>query len=340
MAILKKLVLAVVVLILLLAGIGMLLPRQVHVERSIVIDAPRATVFALVDGFKQFNKWSPWAALDPNAKYTREGPDFGVGAKQSWVGDPKTVGSGSQEVVELKPLEMVKTRLDFGDKGLAAAQFALASEASGTKVTWSLDSDMGAGPIGRYFGLMMDRWIGSDYEKGLAGLKTLAESLPKADFADLAVTTVDAQPVTVAYVEAHSSIDTKEIGAAIGASYMRVGAFMKANGLKQAGAPITIDTRHDDAGYDFDAAIPVDKAPSKDVPPDSPVKIKKTYAGKALKVVMKGPYSGMPKTYEKLRSFMAARGHESAGAPWDEYVSDPGKTPEADVVTNIYQPVK
>jgi hypothetical protein len=37
---------------------------------------------------------------------------------------------------------------------------------------------------------------------------------------------------------------------------------------------------------------------------------------------------------------MAARAYEPAGRPWDEYVSDPGTTPEVDVVTNIYQPVK
>jgi effector-binding domain-containing protein/carbon monoxide dehydrogenase subunit G len=338
--VLKRLALAVVVLCVLLAVIGMLLPRQVHVERSIVIDAPRATVYSLLDGFKQFNKWSPWAALDPNAKYTREGPEFGVGAKQSWVGDPKTVGSGSQEIVELKPLELVKCRLDFGDKGLATAQFALAPESNGTKVTWSLDSDMGAGPIGRYFGLMMDRWIGADYEKGLAGLKSLAESLPKTDFAALAVALVDVAPVTVAYVEAQSSKDIKEIGATIGASYAKIGAFMKAQGLKQAGAPITINKRYDDTGYAFDAAIPVDKAPAKEVPAGSPVKVKSTYSGKALKVVMKGPYASMPKVYDQLHALMAARAYEPAGRPWDEYVSDPGTTPEVDVVTNIYQPVK
>jgi hypothetical protein len=57
--------------------------------------------------WQQPKKWSPWAALDPNAKYTIEGPEFGVGAKQSWIGDPKTVGSGSQEIVEVKPGESV-----------------------------------------------------------------------------------------------------------------------------------------------------------------------------------------------------------------------------------------
>ncbi len=340
MGILKKIVLVLVLLVVLLAGIGMLLPRQVHVERSIVIDAPRATVFALVDGYKQFSKWSPWEALDPNAKTTVEGPDFGVGAKQSWVGDPKTVGSGSQEIIEAEPVARVKSRLEFGDNPPATAEFVLAPEGSGTHLTWSFDSDMGAGPIGRWFGLMMDRFIGPDYEKGLANLKTLAESLPKADFADLVVTMVDAAPVTVAYVESQSSRDTMQIGEAIGAGYAQVVAFMKVHGLKQAGPPITINTRWDDTGYGFDAAIPVDKTPAKDIPADSPVKLKATYSGKALKIVFKGPYGGMPPSYRKLEAYMAARGYESAGPPWDEYVSDPGTTPESELITNIYQPVK
>jgi len=338
--ILMKIVLVIVLLVVLLAGIGMLLPRQVHVERQIVIDAPRATVFALVDGYKMFNKWSPWADIDPNAKYQTEGPEFGVGAKQSWVGDPKTVGSGSQEIIEAEPVARVKSRLEFGENPPATAEFVLAPEGSGTQVTWSFESDMGAGPVGRWFGLMMDRFIGPDYEKGLANLKKLAESLPKADFADLAVTRVDAAAVTVAYVASESSKDALQIGEAIGAGYAKVLAFMKANRLEQAGPPITINTRWDDTGYGFDAAIPIDKTPEKEIPADSPVKVKQTYAGKALKVVYKGPYGGMPPSYQKLEAYMAAYGYESAGPPWDEYVSDPGTTPEAELITNIYQPVK
>lgn len=340
MGILMKIVVGVVVLVVLLAGIGMVLPRQVHVERQIVIEAQRATVFALVDGFKQFNKWSPWAGIDPNAAYKVEGPEFGVGAKQSWVGDPKTVGSGTQEIIEAEPFARVKSRLAFGENPPATAEFVFTPEGSGTQVTWSFDSDMGAGPVGRWFGLMMDRLIGPDYEKGLANLKTLAEGLPKADFADLAITMIDATPVTVAYVASQSSKDPVQIGEAIGAGYAKVLASMKTNGLKQAGPPITINTRWDDAGYGFDAAIPVDKTPEKAIPADAPVQLKQTYSGKALKIVFKGPYGGMPPSYQKLEAYMAARGYEAAGPPWDEYVSDPGTTPEAELITNIYQPVK
>jgi len=335
-----KIVVVIVVIVALLAGIGMLLPRQVHVERSIVIDAPAATVYVLIDGFKQFHKWSPWAALDPNAKYSWEGPAYGVGAKQSWVGDPKKVGSGSQEIIEVKPYEMVKSHLDFGKQGVATAQFTLSPEATGTKVTWGLDSDMGAGPIGRYFGLMMDRMIGADYEKGLAGLKTLAESLPKTDFADLTVTPGTVQSVNVAYASRQSSKQTQAIGDAMGAAFTQVVAFMKAHKLTRLGAPIAIYTRWDDAGCEFDAAIPVEKGPDGPIPPDAPVQVKQTYAGRVLKVVFKGPYTGMPAINSKLTAYMAARGYESAGPPWDEYVSDPTTTPPAELKTNIYQPVK
>jgi len=341
MAILKKLLLAVALLIVVLVAIGMLLPRKVHVERKVTIGAPQGTVFALVDGFRPFPKWSPWQQLDPNMKVTLEGPDFGVGAKQSWTGDPKTVGTGTQEVIEAKAPELVVWKLDFAGQGPAEGRMTLSQAAAGgTDVVWGLDCDMGAGPIGRYFGLVMDKMIGKDFEKGLANLKGVAEALPKTDFADLAVEKIEAKPVTVAYLETQSSKDMAEIAKAIGASYMQVGKFMKANGLNIAGAPMTINTKYDDTGYLFDAAIPVDKMPERDVAADSPVKVKKTYAGKALKVVMKGPYSGMPAAYDKLHAFMAARGYESAGSPWDEYVTDPGTTPPAELVTNIVQPVK
>jgi len=340
MRILKQVVIVVLLLVGLLAVIGLILPRQVHIERSAAIAAPRATVFVLLNGFRNFNKWSPWFAIDPSAKYTYEGPKFGAGAKMSWVGDEKTVGSGSQEIIESRPFEVVRTSLDFGGQGMATAQFTLASEGDGAKVTWGFDTDLGMNPISRYFGLMFDGMIGKDYEKGLQGLKTLAESLPKADFADLQIEMVQVTPVTVAYVPAKSGKNEQAIAQAIGGAYARVGRFMSANGLKQASPPITINTKWDDSGYVFDAAIPLDKTPDRDVPTGSPVQVKQTYGGKALKVVHRGPYRDKPGTYDKLMAYTAAHGYESAGPPWDEYVSDPGNTPEPELITLVFMPVR
>ena len=114
MTILKNVAIAIALAIGLLFAGGFLLPRTAHVERSIVIDAPPAMVFTVLNGFGQFNRWSPWADIDPNAVTTYEGPAAGVGAKMSWSGNAE-VGTGSQEILESVPYEAIRLRLTFGD---------------------------------------------------------------------------------------------------------------------------------------------------------------------------------------------------------------------------------
>jgi effector-binding domain-containing protein/uncharacterized protein YndB with AHSA1/START domain len=340
MRLLKRILIGLVVVIVVLAGIGLMLPRNARLERSTVIEAPAATVFTLLNSYKRFNEWSPWADLDPNTKYAYEGPTTGVGAKMSWEGDPKKVGAGSQEIVESRPFELVRNKLNFGPQGEADAAFTLAPEGGGTRLTWGFETDLGMNPVSRYMGLAFDSMLGPHYEKGLAALKKLAESLPKADFSDLQVEVIEVSPAPVAYVSATCGKEEQEIAKTIGDSYAQVALFLTKNRLKQVSPPLTINTKWDDTGYGFDAAIPIDRMPDKEIPSGSPVQVKQTYGGKALKVVHKGAYRGMPQTYEKLMAYSAAHGYEKADHPWDEYVSDPGNTPEPDLITNVYLPVK
>jgi hypothetical protein len=51
--------------------------------------------------------------------------------------------------------------------GIAKSSVLLVPDGSMTRTTWTLDIDMGASPIGHYFGLMMDRMVGKDYETGM-----------------------------------------------------------------------------------------------------------------------------------------------------------------------------
>jgi hypothetical protein len=50
----------------LVRGRGMLLPSEQHVERSIIVNADPAEVFSLVNDYREFNKWSPWAMAGPD----------------------------------------------------------------------------------------------------------------------------------------------------------------------------------------------------------------------------------------------------------------------------------
>ncbi len=175
MRFLKNLLIVLVLAVVALAAGAYLLPRNVIVERSASVAAPPDEVFALVNSLKRTAEWSPWMSLDPNMAVAYSGPDEGVGSTMEWTSADPAVGNGRQEITVSVANERVESALDFGDMGTAQAWFALAPDGSGTSVTWGLDADMGMNPIGRWMGLMMDRWIGADYEKGLASLKALAE---------------------------------------------------------------------------------------------------------------------------------------------------------------------
>jgi hypothetical protein len=160
-------------LVLLVVGISYLLPSEIHVERSAMINAPAEQVFAQVNDLKKWKDWSPWHSQEPDAKYVHSGPAEGVGSAQSWEG--KIIGSGSQKITISEPYQRIETALDFGSEG-SATSFWTFDEAEGTTtVVWGFDTDMGLNPIARYMGLMMDRWVGADYEQGLSSLKELCE---------------------------------------------------------------------------------------------------------------------------------------------------------------------
>jgi carbon monoxide dehydrogenase subunit G len=57
----------------------------------------------------------------------------------------------------------------------AGAYFDLEAEGEGTRVTWTVEMDMGNNPVGRWMGLMMDGMVGKDFDAGLANLKAKAE---------------------------------------------------------------------------------------------------------------------------------------------------------------------
>lgn len=177
---LKKLgiVLGVLVaLIFVFAVVVALQPAAFRIERSATIDAPPATVFGLVNDFHAWERWSPWAKLDPEMTTTYEGSDAGAGAVYSWKGNSQ-VGEGRMTITESIPNERVQIELAFL-KPMAAtntAIFALAPEGDGTAITWSMEGSNNF--MGKAFNLLMnmDELVGADFEKGLADMKAAAEA--------------------------------------------------------------------------------------------------------------------------------------------------------------------
>ena len=151
-------------------------PDTFRLERSTVILAPPEKVFALIDNFHDWTKWSPWENIDPALKRTYGGPDAGRGTLYAWEGNNK-VGSGRMEITESAPAEKIVIKLDFLKPFEAhnIAEFTFAPKDGGTVVTWAM-----YGPCPFISKLMqifcsMDKMVGGQFEQGLANLKAAAE---------------------------------------------------------------------------------------------------------------------------------------------------------------------
>jgi len=176
----RILIISASVLGLLLVGFLVLVamqPSTFHVERSATMAAAPEEVFAQVNDFHNWDRWSPWLKEDPNAKGTHEGPPSGEGAIFRWAGN-ENVGEGNMKIVESKPYERVRIDLNFLKpmEGTANTEFAIAPAGEQTKVTWSMDGKNSF--VGKMFCLFMDmdEMIGGKYEEGLANMKKIVEA--------------------------------------------------------------------------------------------------------------------------------------------------------------------
>ena len=162
-------------LALLAVGVGLFLPSDFAVERSIVVDAPAERVFNLVVDPREWKKWTVWNQRDPNMQITYSGPPFGQGARWSWKSASE--GSGSMTFVRVVPIERLAYELALADFGMKSeGELFLVPAGKGTRVTWTSRGSVGRNPLKRYFAVAMDRMIGPDFEGGLANLKRVAEA--------------------------------------------------------------------------------------------------------------------------------------------------------------------
>ncbi|RDV27467.1 polyketide cyclase [Alteromonas aestuariivivens] len=175
MAVLKKLLYGAVVLVVVVAMAGFMLPKEYTVERSIVIDAPPEEIYANVVDLRAWPQWGVWFKRDPEMKITYSGPDRAIGMRTTW--QSQTEGDGEMEITELHHNRQVVYSLYFPEFDMGSTgKFLLEPVSEGTRVTWSDQGSVGMNPVDRYFVLMIDNLIGPDFETGLQNLKTVIEN--------------------------------------------------------------------------------------------------------------------------------------------------------------------
>ncbi|MEN9308972.1 MAG: hypothetical protein RL173_2904 [Fibrobacterota bacterium] len=151
-------------------------PSDFRIERNLIIAAPAGSIQPLVDNFRQWIRWSPWEGLDPNLTREYLGPEAGKGAIYAWKGNNKA-GAGRMTVLSSEPEHSIVLRLEFlrPFKATNTATFRFEPQSSGTLVTWSMEGNNGF--VMKLFSLVFDseKFVGKDFEKGLAALAKAVE---------------------------------------------------------------------------------------------------------------------------------------------------------------------
>jgi hypothetical protein len=179
MKLIKKILLGLAVIIVVFLIVVATRPADFRVERSATIAASPAVLFEQVNDHHKFAAWNPFLKIDPNVKNTYSGPDAGVGAMCSWDGN-SDIGAGSSTIIESKPGELVRQRMDWKRpmEGVATVDFTFKTEGDKTVVTWAMYGKNGF--MGKAMSLFMDcdKMCGPQFEQGLADLGKVVAAAP------------------------------------------------------------------------------------------------------------------------------------------------------------------
>ncbi|MCF2521439.1 GyrI-like domain-containing protein [Bradyrhizobium sp. G127] len=121
------------------------------------------------------------------------------------------------------------------------------------------------------------------------------------------------------------------------ASLKTLSDFVAKQGIKPAGPSLIVYTSTDDAGFTYQAEIPVDQEPKNLA---KGMSIGTSPEGATLKFVHRGSYDNMDNTYEAITNHLDDKKLEAKDTFIEEYITDPLTTTEDKLVINVFVPLK
>lgn len=318
--------------------IGAFLPYQVEVSRSISINAAPHKVYGILSDLKTYNDWMPWNQKDKEMKMTWGPQTAGKGAWYSWDSQMKDVGQGKLTIVTAVPDSLVATSLEFGGFDRPAlANWTIHPDGGNSRVTWTMQTELGRNPLARWFGLFLDKMIGPDFENGLGQLKTKIENGSLSPMEPKLTLEEQPQPAMLVLTIMDTAKVEAEIGPKLQKAYGEMGQLLKSANLSMQRAPMAWYYSTAEP-YVLEAAVVVDKTP-KNTP--GRIRFRQVAGGKALVAHYFGPYEESKIAYKQIQDWILSHKATAKGAPYEVYVDDPStKKSMYDVQTDIVQPLE
>ncbi|MCB0402445.1 MAG: GyrI-like domain-containing protein [Flavobacteriales bacterium] len=336
----KKILIAVVALIAVYLILALVGPSGYRVERQTKIGASVDVIFDQTTVYSNWAAWSPWAKLDPNAKYEIKDDNQAVGASMSWDGNPENVGKGQMVTTKIEENKTFVYQITFISPWEMTSNGGFIYEQDGDSVllTWYDEGEFGFFARPMMLFMSVEDQIAPSFEQGLADIKQICESMKKAPEVEIVETEVTAQPIL--FINEKVLLTSDDVAAKIGAAYGEIGALMGIAGVEMTAAPLAITNSFsmEEMSWDFDCAIVAAMPEGTEL--SGRIQSGTTYAGKVVRATHVGPYDQSVATYNAIEAYMKEKGLEENGRSWEEYVDDPSKVSPEELKTYIYFPVK
>jgi effector-binding domain-containing protein len=320
---------SVFVIYIILCFIG---PKKFEASKSISIAVLPSVAFDYVSNFRTWPEWDPWSNQDPTMQINYETP-IGIGHRYSWSSE--RMGNGSQEIIDQRINEYIKTALVFTDwDGVSHSEFFFEAVDIGTKITWTMDgSDLPFLARGVLLVMGAQKAIQSDYEKGLAALK---EKLESGAGISIQIETIEMEELML--IGKRQKVDPEMMNEAWYDAVMdEIAAIIKASGRQITGAPLAIIHDYSDSQMDVEVAFPVDGLAEA----TEGFTMTTIPAGRALRHVYEGPYEEMGEAWGQMERHVQLRAFELSFSPYEQYVVNPGDFSDSTQhVTHIVYPIK
>ncbi|WP_168196488.1 SRPBCC family protein [Bdellovibrio sp. NC01] len=161
--------------ILILVAIGFFLPSHWRVERHVVIKATPDRIYPYIANLK--NGWPQFSAIDQEERdmsYEYQGPEVGDGAIR--ILHSKSGGNRVQKITKADPNNGIDYEISMQGGGFVMyGSINMRPDTDGTKVIWVNAGDMGANPMYKIMGYLMDSLMGKALQKSLDNLKEKVE---------------------------------------------------------------------------------------------------------------------------------------------------------------------
>lgn len=335
MKILKWFSIVIAFIIALFLIIPLFLPSSFHIERSTVIEKHVSIVYKTATDMNQRAKWDPWIEMESNAEIdVHMSPEI-IGSGYSWKGD--IIGEGRITIVEVIPNERINSKIEFiAPQSMESDVIWTFQESDhNTIITWAFEGTLSY-PVEKWFGLFMNKSLGTQFERGLFNFKRLVEGKP-----DLTGRSSDIKEINfegLIAIAIKEECPNEKLNSKILKTFSNLLRHLKANNMNITEPPIVVYHASNKEDHTvLECAIPI----SEKINVSDKIKVIELPATKTIMASHFGHYNTVKTTSDALELYINENNIEVIGSRFEIYITDPMQEPDSRKwETQIYYPIK